>query len=246
MTVDIKNAIEMVQLWQKGLRGTAEVKDLGEVSAAVPDGNLMVPSEIVANCHGICFLFYIKAGFIFSGEIGTGFVVRRLDKGMPNERWSAPTAITSGGMGWGLLAGAEKTYSAVFLQSESAVKVFGDKAKVNFGGDLSLSVGPVGRHADVKGDVGTGGAALSYSYSYSKGLYGGLSLNGAVAGSNPMMNKTFYGHDASAKDLIEGATGANHQAPELQSLFRELDELMALASQSKYGSFDQSTQRLVN
>lgn len=60
------------------------------------------------------------------------------------------------GMGWGLLAGAEKTYNSVFLQSEGSVKVFGDKAKVNFGGDLSVAVGPVGRHADVKGSAGTG------------------------------------------------------------------------------------------
>ena len=60
------------------------------------------------------------------------------------------------GMGWGLQVGAEKQYNAVFLQSKRATDVFSDKAKVNFGGDLSVTVGPVGRHADLKGEAGTG------------------------------------------------------------------------------------------
>jgi lipid-binding SYLF domain-containing protein len=70
------------------------------------------------------------------------------------------------GMGWGLQAGAQKTYNAVFLQSEQAVKVFGDKAKVNFGGDFGISAGPVGRNLDVKGTVGTGMRHIALSLSF--------------------------------------------------------------------------------
>jgi hypothetical protein len=64
MATDIKNATAMVQLWKKGLQGTAE-KNIHEANAVVPDGNYMVPAEIIANCHGIAFLFFVKAGFIF-------------------------------------------------------------------------------------------------------------------------------------------------------------------------------------
>lgn len=225
MATDIKNALEMIHQWKAALEGQRGPS----IQGVVRDGSLMVPAEILANTHGIAFLFYLKAGFVFSGELGTGFVVRRLHRGEPGERWSAPSAITSGGMGWGLQIGAEKIYSAVLLQSVGAVDVFGDKAKVNFGADVALTAGPIGRHADVKGDVGTGGASLNYSYSYTRGAFAGMALNGAIASANPMMNKSFYGQDVSVRGLVGGQEALEFHTPLLDELYTQLEQLVDLA-----------------
>jgi len=226
MNTDVKNAVELVQKWKAAAAGNLKGESYQGV---VPDGKFMVPAEIIANTHGICFLFYVKVGFVFTGELGTGFVIRRLNRGEANERWSAPTAITSGGMGWGAQVGAEKIYTAVFLQSQAAVDVFGDKAKVNFGADAAIAAGPVGRNFDIKGEAGTGGVAVNYSYSYAAGAFAGIALNGAVMGSNPMMNETFYGQKYNAHELVHGAAGLDHQTPLLDELYRELEELFDIA-----------------
>eukprot|EP00189_Rhodosorus_marinus_P009088 CAMPEP_0184752370 /NCGR_PEP_ID=MMETSP0315-20130426/43542_1 /TAXON_ID=101924 /ORGANISM="Rhodosorus marinus, Strain UTEX LB 2760" /LENGTH=468 /DNA_ID=CAMNT_0027231697 /DNA_START=179 /DNA_END=1585 /DNA_ORIENTATION=- len=198
MSTDVKVAKGIAASW------TGEGKSL---NSKIKDQVAMIPPWVLAKAHGVCFLFFLRAGFLWSGELGTGFVIAKINRGTPQERWSAPTAITSGGMGWGLLIGAQKQYHVVVLNSKNALRTFSSQGKMNFGGDIGVAAGPVGRNADVKVDVGNKGIAASYSYSYSQGLFAGLALNGAVIVGNPSMNKGFYGREIAIKDLLTGAEG---------------------------------------
>jgi lipid-binding SYLF domain-containing protein len=99
-----------------------------------------------------------KGGFIFSGRGGTGIVVARTEKG-----WSGPSAIGTGGIGFGFQAGVQVSELIILLNTPEASK----GGNVTLGGALSVAAGPVGR--DAEGSL-TFGAAM-YTYSRSQGLF---------------------------------------------------------------------------
>jgi len=229
----------------KGHSGTGEMKDditqaVGLtsrwLSTAVADVEALVPADVLASCHGICFLNFIKAGFIFAGTLGTGFVLTKLDKGLPTERWSAPSAITSGGVGWGALIGAQKVHNVVILNTEDAKNTFTSEGKVKFGGDMAIAAGPVGRRAEASVEAGNRGVVPTYAYSYAKGMYAGIGLDGAVVGANPAMNKTFYGRDIAAAQLLGGEEDGTWKThPELKQLYDNLDKAAKPAAAANAG-----------
>ena len=83
----------------------------------------------------------IKAGFGFSGRGGKGVVVARTRNG-----WSGPSAIGTGGAGFGFQIGAEVTEFVMILNTDEAVKAFSRDVNVTLGGDISVAAGPIGRH----------------------------------------------------------------------------------------------------
>jgi lipid-binding SYLF domain-containing protein len=89
----------------------------------------LIPPDIIANCKGVAIITVVKAGFLFSGRVGSGIVVARVGTG-----WSAPSAIGTGGMGWGLQIGAELTDFIIILNTSDAVEAFskGENLSLNF------------------------------------------------------------------------------------------------------------------
>ena len=133
----------------------------------------------------------IKGGFGLAGvEFGTGLVVARLD----GHRWSAPSAIGTAGVSWGALLGAQVSDHVFFLMTDHAVQMmFSNEGSVQLGADLGVAVGPLGRA--VEGNLGAtaGSVAPIYSYSLSKGLYAGVSVDGKVIVTRNGVNEKFYG-----------------------------------------------------
>eukprot|EP00899_Mesostigma_viride_P004854 jgi/Mesvir1/1436/Mv14430-RA.1 len=234
MKVDIKQALQIADTWSTRF-SESPLDSVAAMNSVIPDSKMMIPAWVLDDCYGICFLFSLKAGFVFSGEAGTGFVMSKLNRRTPHERWSGPTAVTSGGVGWGLQVGASKTYHCIILNSKQSLEVFSGKAKVNLGGNLGVSLGPVGRGVDATVDLSKGGVAPSYSYSYSAGAYAGISLNGTVVVSNPKMNEKFYGAKVDVQDILDGKQGLDawRENPELDHLYRALDRAAANARASK-------------
>lgn len=149
------------------------------------------------------FLTVIKVGFVFTGRIGTGLVVARL----PDGRWSAPSAIGTAGVGWGAQIGGELTDFVIILNTKSAVDAFCSKGQVNMGAELGVAAGPVGRVAAGSLEASTDLAiAPCYSYSHSKGLFVGISLEGSVILSRPDINRQFYGREIQVGELLSGLT----------------------------------------
>jgi len=93
----------------------------------------IIPSDILSKAQGLAIFTVVKAGFLFSGRAGSGIVVARLDDGT----WSAPSAIGTGGMGFGGQIGAEITDFVVVLNNHMAVKSFASGGNVTLGGNLS-------------------------------------------------------------------------------------------------------------
>ncbi|CAH0479229.1 unnamed protein product [Peronospora belbahrii] len=160
-----------------------------------------IPLPLLTHAMGIAFLTVIKVGFVFTGRMGTGLVVARL----PDGRWSAPSAIGTAGVGWGLQIGGEITDCVIILNTQRAVEAFCTSGQVNLGAELGISAGPVGRVASGALEASASmDVAPCYSYSHSKGLYAGISLEGSVILSRPDINRSFYGKTMPVSDLLGG------------------------------------------
>uniref|UniRef100_A0A6A7G0U9 SH3 domain-containing protein n=1 Tax=Hirondellea gigas TaxID=1518452 RepID=A0A6A7G0U9_9CRUS len=163
-------------------------------------GDKMIPLKLLRQAQGIAIISQVKAGFIFSGILGTGIIVARL----PNGEWSGPSSIGTGGVGWGALVGASKTDSVIILNTANAVKCFSGQGQIRLGADIGIAAGPVGRDINADIGVGTKGVAPAYSYSHSKGLYAGISLQGVVISARNDDNRKFYGEKVSPEDILSG------------------------------------------
>jgi SH3 domain-containing YSC84-like protein 1 len=167
-----------------------------------------IPSRILRHARGLAIISVVKAGFIFSGKAGDGVVVARTAHG-----WSGPSFIGTGGAGWGLQIGAEVTDFVIVLNNDSAVRAFSKGGNVTLGADASVAAGPVGRAAEA--DV-TPKAAV-YTYSKSKGLFAGVSLEGAVLGTRKEANARYYGRPVNASDILHGRIAAPAGAARLRN-----------------------------
>jgi len=148
------------------------------------------------------------------GKAGSGIVIARLQDGS----WSAPSCIATGGLGWGLQIGADITDFVVVLNSEDAVKAFTLGGNVTIGGNISASAGPIGTGGSLQ--AGLAHPAPMFSYSKSKGLFAGLSLEGTVLIERKDANRDFYGSSVPARDILGGGV----PPPEVASKLYEIIE----------------------
>ncbi|KIP11897.1 hypothetical protein PHLGIDRAFT_124552 [Phlebiopsis gigantea 11061_1 CR5-6] len=177
----------------------------------------VIPRSVLENAKGFAIFTVFKAGFLFSARAGSGVVIARL----PDGSWSSPSAIGTAGLGVGGQAGAEMTDFLVVLNSRSAVQSFMAAGNVTLGGNLSIAVGPLGRNGEALGSVNTSGKlAAMYSYSKTRGLFGGVSLEGSVIMERSDANAQAYRSNVTAKMLLSGSV----EPPEwAQPLVKTLD-----------------------
>jgi lipid-binding SYLF domain-containing protein len=166
-----------------------------------------IPVEVLRDAKGLAIMTVIKAGFIFSGRGGTGVVVARTGKG-----WSGPSAIGTGGAGFGLQIGAQVTEFVFVLNTYDAVKAFSQGGNVQLGADVSVAAGPVGRTVE----AGVTPVAAVYTYSRSQGLFGGISLEGTVVGTRDEANAKYYGRSVTPGQILSGSVKAPAGARTLQ------------------------------
>nr|XP_018259240.1 uncharacterized protein I303_08168 [Kwoniella dejecticola CBS 10117]OBR81398.1 hypothetical protein I303_08168 [Kwoniella dejecticola CBS 10117] len=161
----------------------------------------VIPRHVLERAAGFAIFTVFKAGFLLSARAGSGVVIARLDDGS----WSPPSAIGLGGFGFGGQMGAEVTDFLIVLNSRSAVTSFMSAGNLTLGGNLSVAVGPLGRNAEGSGSVNTKGRiAAMYSYSKTKGLFGGVSVEGSVIVERQDANRLAYGGNPSAKQILSG------------------------------------------
>lgn len=188
------------------------LREMSKESDAETMADLLRQSEGVA-----IFPSVVKAGLIFGGRYGRGIVLRR-DRA--NGGWFGPKFVSVAGASWGLQAGVQSTALVLVIMNKRGMDGFrGDK--VTLSGDMAVAMGPVGRQAG----AGTDGRfkASIYSYSMSKGLFAGLSLEGAVVSVDDDSNDAFWGRRLSPTQVLEMKSGKN----EVQTLVREIQRLSA-------------------
>ncbi|KAJ7451617.1 hypothetical protein FB451DRAFT_1051156 [Mycena latifolia] len=173
-----------------------------------------IPKAVLQSARGLAIFQVLKAGFVFSGKAGSGIVIARL----PDGSWSAPSCIATGGLGWGLQIGADVTDFVIVLNNEDAVRAFSLGGNLTIGGNISATAGPIGTGGSVE-------AALAhptpmFSYSKSKGLFAGMSLEGTVLIERKDANRDFYGSPVPARDILGGRV----PPPEVASRLYEIIE----------------------
>jgi len=154
-----------------------------------------IPAAVLRDAKGLAIVTVTKAGFILSGRGGTGVVVARTGKG-----WSGPSAIGTGGVGFGPQIGVEVTETVIVLNTDDAVKAFSRGANVQLGADLSVAAGPIGRTAE----AGITPIAAVYTYSRSQGLFAGVSLEGTVVATRNEANANYYGRSVTPEQILAG------------------------------------------
>lgn len=170
-----------------------------------------IPTAVLRDARGLAILTVTKAGFIFSGRGGKGIVIARTGKG-----WSGPSAIGTGGVGFGFQAGAQVSEVVIVLNTPAAVEAFSHGGNFTLGGNLSITAGPVGRDAEAK----VGLQSVMYSYSRSQGLFGGLSVEGTVIATRNEDNAAYYGKPVSAVDILSGKVAPPAGARKLQEALK--------------------------
>jgi lipid-binding SYLF domain-containing protein len=139
-----------------------------------------------------------KAGFIFGAEEGRGFAVCRRPGG---SGWSAPAAMRTEGGSFGFQIGASETDVVLLVMNDGGMRhLLSDKFTV--GGDASAAAGPVDREATAQTDAMMNAEMLSYSRS--RGLFAGISLQGATLRPDGETNRELYGREATNREILTG------------------------------------------
>ena len=156
----------------------------------------------------------VKVGFIFGGRHGRGLLSCRVEGG-----WSSPAYIAITGGSFGLQIGAQATDFVLVFANDRAAHALTSQ-KITLGGDASVSAGPVGRTAEAATDATF--RTEIYSYSRSRGLFAGLSLEGASLRFDQEANDAVYQPGTDADELLFGAGGTvpSQVAPFLRALLR--------------------------
>jgi lipid-binding SYLF domain-containing protein len=138
-----------------------------------------------------------KAGFIFGAKYGRGFAVcRRAGSG-----WSAPAAMRVEGGSVGFQIGASETDVVLLVMNDGGMKhLLSDKFTI--GGEASAAAGPLGRNATAQTDAQLNAEMLSYSRS--RGLFAGISLEGATLRPDEEANRELYARDATNREILTG------------------------------------------
>jgi lipid-binding SYLF domain-containing protein len=185
----------------------AQIRELKTVEAAAATVEALcdlslkgIPPALMQDAKGVAIIPHIvKVGFLIGGRFGRGVVLVR----QPDGTWSNPVFITlvGGGIGW--QAGIQSTdLVLVFKTSRSLDRILRGKDKVTLGGDVAIAAGPIGRQAEAATDLQL--QAEIYSYSRSRGLFAGISLEGAGLLVDCRANEAFYGLPGGPPDAVLG------------------------------------------
>src|SRR5271163_593162 len=153
-----------------------------------------------------------KFAFVFGGNYGRGVATCRTVHG-----WIAPVfiAIEGGSVGY-QIGGSSTDLVMLFMNDEALQHLLSDKFKL--GGDASVAAGPVGRNATASTDASLTAEILSYSRS--KGIFAGVSLDGTAVHADSSGDKSMYGDEVSRHDVLGGSVPVPESA---RPLVGELD-----------------------
>jgi lipid-binding SYLF domain-containing protein len=159
-----------------------------------------IPEALLKKATAIAVIPHVvKGAFIVGGKYGKGLISQKDKDG----RWSAPSYIELDGGSIGFQIGASATdYILVFTNREGLQPLLNGKVKL--GANASIAAGPVGRTASADTDITLNSAI--YSYSRSKGVFAGISLDGAVISIDDGANKAAYGSEHSGREILLGNT----------------------------------------
>ena len=156
-----------------------------------------IPNAVMSGVDAIAiFPSTIRGGFIFGGHRGRGIISAR---DVQTGEWSLPAFMTITGASFGLQVGGQATDIMLLIMNRRGLDRFlGNQFKI--GADASVAAGPVGRSAAAATDLLLTAEILSYSRS--RGLFAGVSLEGSTVRSDRDANERYYGYPYETRDVI--------------------------------------------
>jgi lipid-binding SYLF domain-containing protein len=176
-----------------------------------------IPKDLLAKAKCVVVVPNMKkAGFIFGAKYGRGFAVCRHQNGMG---WSAPAAMRIEGGSFGLQIGGSESDVILLVMNDGGMKRLLED-KFTLGADASVAGGPVGRDASAQTDAQMHAEMLSWSRS--RGVFAGLTLEGATLRPDHDADKELYGRDYTNREILMGDARPPAAA---RNLMAELDHI---------------------
>lgn len=159
-----------------------------------------IPEELIEDAECIAVIPGVKkAAFGFGGRYGRGVAVCRTADG--TGPWGSPSMLALDGGSFGFqLGGSSMDVVMLFMTPNSMQSLLKDK--VTLGGDIAAAAGPKGRNASANTDARFTSEILTYGRS--RGLFAGVSLEGASLRPDRDANEEVYGHEVDAEALLTG------------------------------------------
>jgi lipid-binding SYLF domain-containing protein len=168
---------------------TSVVRDFGKMKEKIPH-------ELMEHTQGIIIIpKLINAGLVVGGKRGKGIAMVKNADG----KWSNPVFVTLTGGSFGFQVGVQSIDLVLVFKNRETLHNIG-KGSFTLGGDISVAAGPVGRNSTANTDYKL--EAEVYSYSRSRGLFAGISLNGASLAVDKKGNTAFYDKEQSAREIF--------------------------------------------
>lgn len=182
------------------LAGPEEDQKLQDVSAVLQDfveiPENAIPPALLQEAYGIAIIPNVfKLSFILGGRRGTGVVSVRTENG----KWSNPSflTLTGGSIGW-QIGGSSTDIILIFKSRRSIDRIA--RGDFTIGGDASAAAGPVGRSVSASTNINF--SAEVYSYSRARGLFAGVSLEGAALSMDDSANAQFYNKIITPQEVL--------------------------------------------
>lgn len=172
----------------------------------VPDN---IPQKILDRAKCVAVLpSVVKGAFGVGGSYGHGAMVCRTGPNLIGT-WGAPAMYSLEGISFGFQIGGQATDFVLLIMNKDGVNSI-LRSKVKLGADASIAAGPIGRAAEADTDAYTRAEILSYSRS--RGVFAGVSLEGATLHPDNDANNALYGKNVTAREIVEGP--ASPQVPQ--------------------------------
>lgn len=197
--------------------GSTRNDDLARIASATdvfhdivdtPDSS--IPLDVIQSAACIAIIPGDKRfAFFFGGQYGKGLVTCRV-----GQQWSAPAFVMISGGSFGLQFGGSSTSLILVFRNRDGLKqLLSDKFKI--GGDATAAAGPIGRHVGASTDLELHAEILTYSRS--RGIFAGISLNGAVFEPDQDGDVAMYGPSVHTEQILNGKVAAPQSTESLLS-----------------------------
>src|SRR5579862_1948421 len=175
-------------------RVEAAAQVLNDIQSAPDKG---IPQEVLGSAECVAVVpSMLKGGFIVGAKYGRGLASCRTPKG-----WSAPAFFVVTGGSFGFQIGGQAVDLVMLIMNKDGMRHL-LSSQFALGADASVAAGPVGRHAEGNTDWKMRAEVLTYSRA--RGLFAGVSLNGAVVKQDKDTTRDFYGHMVTSKASLTG------------------------------------------
>jgi len=175
-------------------RAQAAAEVLNEIQGA-PDNR--IPQEVLGSAECVAVVpSMLKGGFVFGAKYGRGLASCRTPKG-----WSAPAFFIVKGGSFGLQIGGQAVDLVMLIMNNDGMQHL-LSSKFELGADASVAAGPVGRHAEGNTDWKMRAQVLTYSRA--RGVFAGLTLNGAQIKQDKDSTREFYGRMVPFRTALTG------------------------------------------